>query len=343
MTNFDYKGIKIIYDENNDDKDLLIELLDELFESYYEDLKNIKVMDFTNPDYIIVDNDDVYSYEGGRLEHEGRKKNIPELAESVDDVRIQTEDLFANIDDEESKESKEEPEDSVEEVDAEVDVEPKTFEEKMDFLAKDEQEAIDGYKKIIETIDDEHVKEQLNKILVEEEAHKAYLEKVKEDHSINYEEPLMDDAQEGKSGEGNLDVENSDVESEPKEDAPLEEDLFSKTDPNYYGKKAWLLNGIISKLNDETAYYDTEWLYTWPDGESYEECLEDFNDEKSFRELEDLFISIYKYNDAEEGQDPEDADLNFHRDGLYHATQDIIDLAHEYDKQLGLEPIKVLE
>ena len=66
--------------------------------------------------------------------------------------------------------------------------EPKleTFDEQMDFLAKDEQEAIDGYEKVLALVDDEHVKEQLEKILEEERAHKKFLEDVKKDHSLVY-------------------------------------------------------------------------------------------------------------------------------------------------------------
>ena len=66
--------------------------------------------------------------------------------------------------------------------------EPKleTFDEQMDFLAKDEQEAIDGYERVLALVEDEHVKEQLEKILVEEKAHKEFLEKVKEDKSLEY-------------------------------------------------------------------------------------------------------------------------------------------------------------
>ena len=63
----------------------------------------------------------------------------------------------------------------------------------MDFLAKDEEEAIDGYKKVIKTIDNENVKAQLSKIEKEEKAHKDYLEKVKKNKNIKYTEPLMDE------------------------------------------------------------------------------------------------------------------------------------------------------
>ena len=127
------------------------------------------------------------------------------------------------------------------------------------------------------------------------------------------------------------------------ENSPVQEGLFDITEDNVdYGHKAWLLNEIISSMNDETAYYDTEWLYIWPDGESYEECIEDFGDKQSFKELENTFLSIYQYNDAEDGEDPEDAEYNFHRDGLYNPTQEAVDLAHQYDRKLGLSPIKVL-
>lgn len=128
-----------------------------------------------------------------------------------------------------------------------------------------------------------------------------------------------------------------------KEDMPVQEGLFDIDEEDVdYGHKAWVLNEIISSMNDETAYYDTEWLYIWPDGESYEDCIEDFGDRPSFKELENLFISIYKYNDAEEGEDPEDAEYNFHRDGLYNPTQEAVDLAHQYDRKLGLSPIQVI-
>lgn len=68
-----------------------------------------------------------------------------------------------------------------------------TFNDKMDFLAKDEDEAIDGYKKVIKTIDNKNVKTQLGKIEKEEKAHKDYLEKVKKNKNIKYTEPLMDE------------------------------------------------------------------------------------------------------------------------------------------------------
>jgi len=71
-----------------------------------------------------------------------------------------------------------------------MDPELRTFEEQMDFLAADEQEAIEGYEKIINIIADEHVKQQLIEILEEEKAHKNFLEAVKLNPSISYKDPL---------------------------------------------------------------------------------------------------------------------------------------------------------
>jgi len=72
---------------------------------------------------------------------------------------------------------------------------PESFDDRMDFLAADEQEAIDGYDLIIAALSDEdaNVKEQLEKIKTEEIAHKEFLEKVKEDHNLVYTEPLEQD------------------------------------------------------------------------------------------------------------------------------------------------------
>ena len=67
-----------------------------------------------------------------------------------------------------------------------------TFDDQMDFLAKDEQEAIDGYKKVINKVSNAKVKSQLKKIETEEKAHKDYLNKVKKNKDLEYTEPLIE-------------------------------------------------------------------------------------------------------------------------------------------------------
>ena len=122
--------------------------------------------------------------------------------------------------------------------------EPKleTFDEQMNFLASDEQEAIDGYEKVLELVEDENVKEQLEKILEEEKAHKEFLEKVKTDASLTYplkKEDKKDDDEESKEDEDDdLDDVKSAEEIEVDEyddfdwEPSLEESLEDDSDAN---------------------------------------------------------------------------------------------------------------
>lgn len=121
--------------------------------------------------------------------------------------------------------------------------EPKleTFDEQMDFLAKDEQEAIDGYHKVLDLVDDEHVKEQLEKILVEEEAHKAFLEAVKEDKSLVYShEEEHEEVKNEIEDEVKVDLDDEEVEDDFEYDddiiipEDLKESLEVKTSSNIW-------------------------------------------------------------------------------------------------------------
>ena len=90
------------------------------------------------------------------------------------------------------------------------------------------------------------------------------------------------------------------------------------------GQKAWELNKIIMDMNNEDAYYGS-WLYLWPDDCSREECEEYFKGQEEYDELEELFIDIYKI---------------YHKDGLYTKVKEIVELAHLWDKKLGLKEIE---
>lgn len=99
-----------------------------------------------------------------------------------------------------------------------------------------------------------------------------------------------------------------------------------------YYDRAWRLSMIMRYMNDEEAYY-SGWLYIWPDGETYEECMDDFNDEESYKELEDSFICHYSDKESHEG-------------GLYSCRgvpKAVIIDAHMRDEVLGLKPIEVIE
>ena len=79
------------------------------------------------------------------------------------------------------------------------------------FLSDDEQEAIDGYDRVIANTDDPHVRKQLSHIKDEEEAHKRYLDKVGDDPSIDYEDPKGDGLHESSLQKDRVELPNGDV------------------------------------------------------------------------------------------------------------------------------------
>ena len=123
----------------------------------------------------------------------------------------------------------------------------------------------------------------------------------------------------------------NDVHSEGIQDISYEsilEEVKTKLDEGRnkpYGEMAYNLNEIISAMNNEEAYYG-EWLYTWVDGSSLDDAFEYFGDEDSYNDLLELFKEIYK---------------EYHDDGLYTSSQRIINMAHSWDKKLGLDEIEV--
>ena len=98
------------------------------------------------------------------------------------------------------------------------------------------------------------------------------------------------------------------------------------------GEKAWMLGQIMAHMNDEEAYY-SGWLYIWPDGETWEQCMDDFGDDESYDELERSFINHYSDKEAHE------AGLYSHKD----IPKSIIKAAHYWDEHLGLDRIVVLK
>lgn len=66
-------------------------------------------------------------------------------------------------------------------------IDKEKFNKLMDFLAKDEEEAIKGYDDVIKQLKDEpEVAKQLKKIRDEEENHLKFLREVKNNHNLKY-------------------------------------------------------------------------------------------------------------------------------------------------------------
>ena len=63
---------------------------------------------------------------------------------------------------------------------------------------------------------------------------------------------------------------------------------------NKNADRAWKMNQVISAMNNEEAYYDSGWLYTWVDGSDFQDAVEYFSDDESFKELEDLYLEVFK-------------------------------------------------
>ena len=65
----------------------------------------------------------------------------------------------------------------------------KTLKEQLEFLAKDEQEAINGYDEVIASLGDNPIVAQLKKIRNEEVAHLNFLNEAKENPDLEYVDP----------------------------------------------------------------------------------------------------------------------------------------------------------
>lgn len=92
-----------------------------------------------------------------------------------------------------------------------------------------------------------------------------------------------------------------------------------------HSKEAWLMNKVISSLNNEEAYYGSGWLYIWPDECSYEECEDYFSDEESFDELHNLYLRVFK---------------RYYKDGFYnhgYIDKDFLDYVKETMTKLNIE------
>ena len=180
-------------------------------------------------------------------------------------------------------EDEEESEEKPEEVKEEPKEEPKSYEELIDFLIADEDEAIKGYDKVLAQLDDKHVIEELNKVRTEEVAHKEFLEKIKEDKTAIYVEPLEPEESEEETEE-ETDLEESKKEGSSKKD--LKEDIEKEI-------KDYLAYCEKEKL--EAKDYNSLKKYL---GEPVKENLTE-GDELDDAHADDLFIAADKHEEEE--------------------------------------------
>lgn len=124
---------------------------------------------------------------------------------------------------------------------------------------------------------------------------------------------------------------DDELQADEDEEDDVKESLNESIEVNAYAKEAFLMGKVIESMNDEEAYYGSNWLYTWPDGdiENEEDAAIYFSDKESFDELKDLFLDVY-------------SDVTYHEGGLYRPDEETVAYAHKIDKLLGLRPIDVV-
>lgn len=139
---------------------------------------------------------------------------------------------------------------------------PESFEGKIDFLAADEEEAIEGYDKVILAISDEkyaNVRKQLEIIRDEEVAHKEFLENVKEDLEAVYVDPS--EAEEGDVIDLDEPKESKKIVSEGKTKAQRHNDemdrIFGYAKNVNLAMKKFLIDNGVSKEEAEKLYQGT--------------------------------------------------------------------------------------
>ena len=214
-------------------------------------------------------------------------KELKEAKEDEDPFDLD----FDDVEDEEESEEKQE----------EVKEEPKSYEELIDFLIADEDEAIKGYDKVLAQLDDKHVIEELNKVRTEEVAHKEFLEKIKEDKTAIYVEPLEPEEVE-KETEEETDLEESKKESSSKKD--LKEDIEKEI-------KDYL--AYCEKEKIEAKDYKSLKKYL---GEPVKENLTE-GDELDDVHADDLFIAADKHEEEEKAMQELQAEEEAPKDECY--------------------------
>lgn len=178
--------------------------------------------------------------------------------------------------------------------------------------------------------------EETTETETEETAETDTADTSEEEDLSRFEEEEIDGMETTSSEDDDLDTESANLGDEVEETVTDDdnEDVSEAFKPdsnilemNKYAEEAWLMNKVISSMNNEEAYYGS-WLYYWPDGCDEEECAVTFNDKEAFEELRTVFEKVYKA---------------YHEDELFDADAETLEYAHKQDKQLGLRAIENLK
>jgi len=144
--------------------------------------------------------------------------------------------------------------------DAEADEIPDTLVGILDYLSWDEEEAIEGYDKAIDKVEDEHVKDQLEHIKDEEEAHKEYLDAAQEDPTVEYEHAEEESDEGSDESEEASEVAEEDAAAEDAVEESLAEDVAEKEFKIEYTTlvQEEPVEAVISAVNKDKALEQLE-------------------------------------------------------------------------------------
>lgn len=184
-------------------------------------VKEVPDEEFDGIDWADVDLADVDSCEAdtycadGSCDHPLDDDEWPEPTKDISIVAEPAADVNGFVDDfDVDFQSVEEKEPLTEEDEVKEDEVPDDFEGQMDFLADSEEKAISEYEAVIDKVEDEHVAGELEKIATEEEAHKDFVNAVKEDPTAEYVEPLETEEESEEASEDEEEIFEDEVDFE---------------------------------------------------------------------------------------------------------------------------------
>lgn len=118
-------------------------------------------------------------------------------------------------------------------------------------------------------------------------------------------------------------------------------------DAKPYGLMCWELEEFMREIsNNEELYYGTQWLSEcYPDGDSKKEVIDEFNTKEDYDNWRENAKSIYKFGRLSDmGKNPRDPEGIYELGGYLlakYCSPRTIEIAHEFDKELGFDPIEV--
>lgn len=118
-------------------------------------------------------------------------------------------------------------------------------------------------------------------------------------------------------------------------------------DVRSYGLMCWELEEFMRDIcQNEELYYGTQWLEEcYPDGDSKKDVIDEFDTKEDYENWRENAKSIYKFGRLSDmGKNPRDPEGIYELGGYLlsrECSPRTIEIAHEFDRELGFDPIEV--